>query len=263
MTVNDVFLFLDSIAPFDTQLPFDNAGLLIGSGGDEVTKIGVCLDITPDNVRYAAENGINLIVSHHPVIFHPLKRLAPGEAAYDLAAGRIAAICAHTNLDAAVGGVNDALCDCLGLENVKDLNDPEYLGFPAIARIGKLPSCRFGDGASAKTLADYAVECTGAYGARFVDAGRKIKTVAVCSGAGGGLIKSALCNGTDALISGDIGYHEFLLALEKGLSVIDVGHFASENVIVGALSKRLEGEFPECEVCIIPADDPIRYSFRR
>lgn len=109
---------LNSLAPFATQESWDNSGLLVGDPGAEVKTALVVLDITAEAVREAREIGAELIISHHPVIFRPLKKVESGSVVWELAQAGISAICAHTNLDKARGGVNDCLAAALGLEHV-------------------------------------------------------------------------------------------------------------------------------------------------
>ena len=117
-TVREIYQYLDGLAPFSLQMEFDNAGFLVGRGERAVSKILVSLDITEEVAEEAAELGAELIVSHHPVIFRPLKKLEQGSVVWELARAGISAICAHTNLDKARGGVNDCLAAALGLEQV-------------------------------------------------------------------------------------------------------------------------------------------------
>ena len=124
-TVNEVYGFLDKLAPFDLQMDFDNAGFLVGRGETRVKRLLVALDITLPVAEEAAEKGCQLIVSHHPVIFHPVKALtdqnATGRVLLALAEGHMAAICAHTNLDAVMGGVNCCLARTLDLKELEQL----------------------------------------------------------------------------------------------------------------------------------------------
>ena len=116
--VSMIYGKLNSLAPFATQENWDNSGLLVGDPGAEVKSALVVLDITAEAVREAREIGAELIISHHPVIFHPLKKVESGSVVWELAQAGISAICAHTNLDKARGGVNDCLAAALGLEHV-------------------------------------------------------------------------------------------------------------------------------------------------
>ena len=114
-TIREIYQYMNEIAPFDTAMDFDNAGFLVGDEGAEVTAALVALDITAQSVAQAQKLGAQLIVSHHPVIFNPMKRLMSASVPYLLAKAGVGAICAHTNLDMAKGGVNDCLADTLGL----------------------------------------------------------------------------------------------------------------------------------------------------
>lgn len=115
MKINEVYNWLDGLAPFKTAEKWDNSGFLAGNPDEELTGAVFALDITLPVIKEAKENGCNLIVSHHPVIFDPIKSVCAGSVAYELTVSGISAICAHTNLDMAAGGVNDVLIERLGL----------------------------------------------------------------------------------------------------------------------------------------------------
>ena len=249
MTVNDIYNLIDKIAPFDTQLGFDNAGLLIGDGNKKVTKIGVCLDITNDAIAYAAENGIDLIVAHHPVIFDAIKSLEADTPVCNLIKHDISAICAHTNLDAAKNGVNQALAERLGLSEIIPIYDEEFKGFPPIARMGRL--CRK---MNSKELCGYISEKLGTQGVRVNDTGKEHEYIIVFGGAGNDFIKQAKELGADALITSEIKQHQWLIANEIDMTVFDAGHYHTENVIVKPLCEFLT----ECGVdaTIIPQNAP-------
>ena len=119
LTVRDVHGFLDGIAPFSSQMSFDNSGLMVGDLRDAVRHIGVCLDITPQTVELAAEEQIDLLVAHHPVLFKPRRQLLTSDPAYMLVRQGIAAICTHTCWDIAAGGVNDVLAKLFYLSRVE------------------------------------------------------------------------------------------------------------------------------------------------
>ena len=119
MNVQDIYGYIDHIAPFSTQLDYDNAGLLMGSGVAEVERVLVTLDVTFEVAKEAARKKCQLIVSHHPLIFHGLKSVTPGDptgaVVLELARRNIALISAHTNWDQAAGGVSDVLLERLGI----------------------------------------------------------------------------------------------------------------------------------------------------
>ena len=123
-TVQEVLSCLEAFAPVETKMDFDNVGLLVGHRSAEVTKVLLALDVTCDVVAEAAGIGAELVVAHHPVFFQR-KDITDGDPTgariLALAEAKIAAICMHTNLDAAEGGVNDALAAALGLQEVEPL----------------------------------------------------------------------------------------------------------------------------------------------
>ena len=143
-TVREIYQYLDGLAPFSLQMEFDNAGFLVGRGERAVSKILVSLDITEEVAEEAAELGAELIVSHHPVIFRPAKSVTDGDpdgrVLLALAEHRIAAICAHTNLDAVAGGVNDALAQKLGLVQIEQLHQDGVDGSGRPYGIGRVGS---------------------------------------------------------------------------------------------------------------------------
>ncbi|MDR1565072.1 MAG: Nif3-like dinuclear metal center hexameric protein [Oscillospiraceae bacterium] len=121
MRIKQINDYINKIAPYNTQMSFDNAGFLAGDINAECNTALVCLDITPRVIKEAVELGAELIVSHHPIIFSPLKSVTAGSIAYLLIKNNLAAICAHTNLDMASGGVNDALAEAIGLQNIRPI----------------------------------------------------------------------------------------------------------------------------------------------
>lgn len=253
-TVKDIYHFLDTIAPFSTQMSFDNAGFLVGRGDREVTRLLVALDITEEVVKEAAEAGAELILSHHPAIFHPARTITDseptGRRVMALVEHGIAAICAHTNLDAAMGGVNDALAEAVGLTEIEFLQTEgtDRAGNPyGIGRIGVLAQ---GSGLSLTEYALRVKESLHANGVRYVDAGRKVSKVAVGGGACGEFLKDAAAKGCDTFLTADVKYDVFLDAKAIHMNLIDAGHFPTENVICPVLAGKLKTAFPGVEVLI-------------
>ena len=138
--VKDFYAYLNSIAPFEAQEDWDNSGMLVGDENTEVTKAAVVLDITPEAVEKAKSVGANLIISHHPVIFNPIKSVVKGSLPYELVKASVNAICCHTPLDIADGGTNDSLAELLGIKVIR-AEDP-------ILRLGTVEKT------TAKELAD-------------------------------------------------------------------------------------------------------------
>lgn len=246
--VSDFFSFIDTAAPFSAQEKWDNSGMLIGDENREVTRVAVVLDITKEAVEYAHNLGAQLIISHHPVIFKAQKNFLKGNIAYEMAAKGISAICAHTCLDCAEGGVNDVLADILGLENVEIFPCEEC---ESMVRVGVLPEAM-----SCEELAEKVKELLGG-SVRFCDSGKIIESVAVCGGSGGSFKDDIIKAGIDAYITGDAGHHDFLDCKEAGLSLLAAGHFETENPVVSSLANKLRISFPDTDIIVIPQNSPV------
>lgn len=249
-TVNEVFEYINSIAPFEKQCEWDNSGLVIGDKNSETEKIGIVLDITEEAVKYAAENGINLIVSHHPVIFRAVKTVLADDPAYLLIKNGISAICAHTSLDIAKGGVNDALADKLGFKNAVPLSENGETEMVRVAETSEL---------SGRQLAMLCAEKLST-GVTVADSGKIIKKVALCGGAGADFMHDAANADCDAYITGEAKHHEFLDAKAMGITLISAGHFETENPVVSVLAEKIRNNF-DCEVEIIPQKSPVKYYY--
>ena len=250
-TVMEIYRYLDTMAPFALQMDFDNAGFLVGRGDREVHKILVSLDITEEVAAEAAELGAELIVSHHPVIFHPARSVTDadptGRILLALTEGKVAAVCAHTNLDAVAGGVNDALAQRLGLQRLEQLHPDgvDGAGRPyGIGRVGVLE----GIPVYLPAFAQRVKEVLGAAGVRYVDARRPVRRVAVGGGACGDMLSDAVKLGCDTFVTSDVKYNVFLDAKALGVNLIDAGHYATEQVVCPVLVKWLQGAFPDLEV---------------
>ena len=235
--VIDIYNYIDSIAPFSTAMDFDNVGLLVGDINKPVNKILVSLDITDGAVEEAKKIGAELIVSHHPVIFNPIKTVLSDSVVYSLCKNCISAICAHTNLDAASGGVNDILCEIADLKNV-EIWPPENIG-----RIGYTNT-------DINSFAKSVANTLGISSVNIVDCGKRVKKVAVMSGSGGGDIDNAIAVGADTLLTGEMKHSQYVSAKNKGLNVVVAGHFDTEYIVVPPLAKRISFQFPSLEVSV-------------
>lgn len=236
MTVKDVFNFLNSLYPVSDAMDFDNVGILIGNPETTVNKALVVLDCTLEAVKIAKDNGCQLIITHHPVIFSPLKSVLKGSVQYEIIKNDLSVISMHTNLDTGVGGVNDVLCEALGVKNTSSL--PVSDGFTV--KKGVLPPV------DAKDLAK-AIKERLSGGVKYVDGGRKITNVLVCGGSGGNYIEDAVSGGYDALITADVKHHHFLMAYDNNISLFDAGHYNTEDVVIEPLKQKLEKEFKDCD----------------
>ena len=249
VTVMDVYNDLAAFAPLDMKMDFDNPGFLVGRGNKDVTGIVVSLDITDDVISEAIEKKAQLIVSHHPLFFS-LKSVTDGDRTgrklLRLAENGIAAICMHTNLDAARGGVNDALAAAAGIENA------EILNVEGVRENGEAFSYgRVGELKAPMTMDEYLKmlkENLHANGLRYHDAGKPVHRVGTVGGSGGGMLELALDAGCDTFVTADIKYDVFLAAKELGLNLIDADHFCTENTVVPRLAEKLRADFPELTV---------------
>ena len=230
-----IYDYINSIAPFDTAMGFDNVGILVGSRSAESERVLLALDVTGDVINEAAALGAGIILTHHPVIFSPLKRLDTDSSAYRLAASGITVISAHTNLDIATGGVNDTLAQALGISS-EEGTDGECMLVGSLS--GEI---------SADELALEIKNKLGCAGLRYWRRRGSIRTVAVACGAGGSSIFAAAQRGADALITGEIKHHEIIFAHENNIAVFDAGHFRSEDLIIEKLASMLGSQFPDTE----------------
>ena len=142
MTVKSIFEFLNNRFPVTDAMDFDNVGILIGDPERRVKKALVCLDCTLEAINYAEEKQCGLIITHHPVIFSPLKNILKGSVQYELVTRNLSVISMHTNLDVGVGGVNDSLCEVLGLNNTENVT--AYDGYTIkLATVSPTDPCGF------------------------------------------------------------------------------------------------------------------------
>lgn len=245
-TVNDVRKKLFEFAPADAKMDFDNVGLLVGDSRQQVKAVLVALDITSEVIEEARESGANLIVSHHPLLFSQSSVTndnMTGRLIIKLVANGISAICMHTNLDAADGGVNDALAKTCGLTNVQLLENEGVYADGAPFSYG-----RKGNLSSEMPLRDYLPFLKTALksnGLRFHSSGKPVSRVAVVGGSGGSYLAAAVKAGCDTLVTADVKYDVFLEAREMGINLIDADHFCTENTVIPELCGHLNKWFPE------------------
>lgn len=248
MKLSGILTALRQLAPEESALDGDPVGLLVDRDAADVTKVGVCLDATPDAVRRAAEAGVHLVVAHHPLIYRPLTRLDSSpvaEAVKTLVRGDMALYSMHTNWDLAPGGINDTLAECLELCDVQPLGTK---GLHRLPRLGRL--------AAPRPLPDFArfvetaLGCAGTSALRLHSgtSPRMISRVAVCGGAGAELAEAVLAAGAEAYVTSDVRHHEFWEAEARGLALLDAGHCMTETPGMRALVRALLPLLPGVEV---------------
>ena len=250
-TVADILHYLETYAPGYMKEHWDNVGLLCGNRSTPVTKILVALDPFEHVCREAAEIGAELIVTHHPIIFQPMKSVTDetsiGRSIQVLCRYGISAINAHTNLDCAPGGVNDVFAGKLGLTEIQVISPAgtNENGLPyGLLRCGNVES------QSLEQFLALVKGNLGTEGLRYVDGGKPVHKVAVGGGSCAGGMLDALEAGCDTFVTADVKYNQFWDAKELGLNLIDAGHFHTENPVVPVLAARLQSAFPEIQVKI-------------
>ena len=254
--VQQVLEILEQIAPPELACSWDNVGLLVDAGRP-VTSIMTALDITADVVRDAAESGWELIVSHHPGSFDPLRRVTAEDVPAMLLQNGISAICMHTNLDAAEGGVNEVLAGIFGMQDWEGFAD-------GCGRVGEVDPITVPELAR-KAQAVLGGRCNRprsgpAVQVKFADTGRTVRRLAVISGAGGSMFEDALAVGADCLLTGEANHHAAIDAVRLGLSLVAAGHYATEFPVCAAIADRLHASFPELEVRVSGENrDPFTY----
>lgn len=245
--IRDIYNYLEQIAPSRYKMDFDNVGLLIGDEERNADRVLVALDITSEVAQEAVAWGAGLIISHHPVFF-TLKDVTAsdpiGRRVMFLIENRCAAICMHTNLDAAYKGVNDALANALCLADTMPLG---YFGDDSAGTIG---IGRIGSLAHDTPLPEFLRSVKTALntnGLRYYNAEKPVRRVAVGGGSCGDYLKYAAEKGCDTFVTADIKYDVFLQAKEAGINIIDADHFSTENVIVPVLAADLSKRFPQTQ----------------
>ena len=235
MTVFDIYNFLDSRFPFSDACEWDNSGLLIGDKNATVTKAIIALDCTDSVIAQAKQIGAELIITHHPIIFPEINSVLAEGLIHRVINSGISVISAHTNLDKAKGGVNDCLAKALGLKKIKVLHTKDNFSI----RIGEL-----GNEMSPQAFAGFVGEKLN-YIPRFCVGNRNIKRVAVCGGSGGDFLDDAIKANADAYVTADVKHHVFLNAAHHGITLIDGGHFATEDTVIEPLRSILQKQFPD------------------
>ena len=241
ITVGMIYDEINRVAPFSSQDSWDNSGLLVGDRENEVTGILTALDITNEVIDEAVSKNANLIVAHHPVIFHPLKKLSFSDPAARLAANGISAICVHTPLDKAEFGINDMIIDMISREfETSGCRTPiipeRNSSSEGDGRITEITE----EGLTAEDAAKRLGKMFGNSPVRFSEGKNNIRKIAVCSGSGGSLLSYVKNAGCDAYITGDVKHDVWLDAVSSGITLFDCGHFYTERICMGYLARLIK-----------------------
>jgi dinuclear metal center YbgI/SA1388 family protein len=252
--------FLDRFAPTRLAESWDNVGLLVGDPDSHIERVMTCLTITPETVSEAVEQSAQLIVTHHPLPFHSLKRITtetiPSRMLLQLIRADIAVYSPHTGFDSAFEGINQLLAQRIGLEGIRPLktvvDDPEQLG-----------SGRFGT-TSIESLAGLLALIKRSLGLKQIlftgDLTVACKQVAVACGSGGSFLSLAANAGCDTFVTGETNFHTCLEARARNISLVMLGHYASERFAVEHLATRMAREFGGLEIWASRAEqDPVQF----
>ena len=264
MKIEDILYALERFAPLPLQDDYDNSGLQMGLTEVEATGALLCLDVTEDVVDEAVSLGINLILSHHPLLFKGVKCIdgysSVGRCILKAAKHGIVLYAAHTNLDNAWGGVSFVMADKLGMTDVRVLQPHSLLDATSdhhsgAGVIGRLPEpmdevCFL---QHVKSVFDVPLLRHGRLTGRFID------KVALCGGAGAFLASTARDMKADVFLTGEIKYHEYQ-GYDGNMLLVETGHYESEQFTVDLLGEILKQAFPELNIHRTTKNtNPIKY----
>ncbi|MBN1853392.1 MAG: Nif3-like dinuclear metal center hexameric protein [Pirellulales bacterium] len=247
-TLSDIIAILENFAPLELAAAWDNVGLLVGNRTKPVHRVMTCLTMTDASVSEAVEQGADLVVTHHPLPFQPLKRITSdtreGRMLLQLIAANIAVYSPHTAFDSSRAGINQHLATALRLLDIAPLvvadGQDDELG---TGRIGILPG--------PQTLREVIDRLKTALSLGIVRGvgqhDQPIERIAIACGSGGSLLDSAIAAGCHAFITGEADFHTCLAAEAAGIAILLTGHYASERFALDALAEYLGEQLPEIE----------------
>lgn len=242
---------LEQLAPVSYACDWDNPGLLVGRSDKEIKRVLVALDASYEVIQQACDMKADFLLTHHPLIFKPMKQINDssfiGNRVIHLLQKDICAYAMHTNFDVALGGMADLAAERMELVNaqVLDVMGENEKGSYGIGKNGLLKKPMGIEALAKKVKADFALPFVTVYGAeKQVD----IQRIALVPGSGKGYIAAALEQGCQAIITGDIGYHEGTDAASEGLTVIDAGHYGLEHIFMDFMVSYLENRIGGLEV---------------
>lgn len=269
MRIKDVIREIELFAPPQLQESYDNAGVQVGDVYQQANGALLCLDITEEVVEEALELGCNLIISHHPLIFKPLKSLTGSNyierCVIKACQHDLVIYSAHTNLDSVQGGVSFRLAEKLGLQNVRVLsprkpaydyyalaNDCSEVGFGVV---GELPEDEDEIDFLNRMKAVLHLQCV----KHSTPIGRKVKEIAICGGSGASLIAEAMSCGADVYITGEAKYNDYYDVEDRMLLAV-IGHYESEVCTKDIFYDIITEKFPTFAVHFSNVNsNPIKY----
>ncbi len=261
--ISELTNIVESLAPVGYAYKWDNVGLQLGSKNDNIKRALTTLEVTEAVLDEAIENNVDMIISHHPMIFSPLKKIIKedlkGKLIYKAIQNNIAIYSTHTNIDIAPGGLNDYIANLLEIRDVEILEETDKsinpidneISINGIGRVGKLEKSR--------TLEELIVVIKKQINIEHVtvagDLKANIEKIAIINGSGADLIELAIHKGCQCVITGDVKYHDAQDAISRGINVVDIGHYHGEKFFPEFLANYLSKETIEkgLDVEIIPS----------
>ena len=248
MTVREVYNRLSARIPEELRESWDNDGLMCASDdAREVRRALVTLDVTEEVVDYAIANHFDLILSHHPLIFRPLAALNEdshiARKVIRLIKHDVAVISLHTRADKVEGGVNDMLCELIGIRNAVPFGEGD------LGRIGSLD-----EELNMEDFSYMLKDLLGCDGIRVADACIPIQRVAVVGGDGKGYVEAALAAGADTYVTGRLGYNVMIEAGEMGINLLEAGHFFTEQPVTSFFQSLLMRMDPDMYVEVLDSN---------
>lgn len=258
MTVNDVIGILERLSPLQNACSWDNVGLMVGDESAQVSKILVTLDVDEAALQKAADNGADMIVSHHPLIFKSINKITSdnitGRRIITLIKNNTACFAMHTNFDIC-GSMGQAAADVLGLKNSRTLEVTDEDG----NGLGRIADVADGGVMTAVQWAERIKKCFDIPNVKvFGDTKKNIYRAAVYPGSGSGAIKAAIEEKADLLVTGDIGHHSGTDAAAQGLVIIDAGHYGIEHIFIKYIADYIRENLPEIPVVEADIKNPFQ-----
>ncbi|WMJ23041.1 Nif3-like dinuclear metal center hexameric protein [Paludicola sp. MB14-C6] len=240
ITVQDIYQKINEMSPFSLAMGFDNCGLLVGTPNQTVSQCIIALDITNEVIDLAIAKKADLIITHHPIIFHAMKTVTSNERVFKLIQNNISVISAHTNLDIAQDGVNDILAKRLSLQDVRVLENCD-----GVVRMGNLQHPMSGT--------EFAREVKEKLKAKFVqvvNGSKEVKSVAVCGGSGDDYLQSVIDANIDVLVTGEVDHDVVIDAINNDITLICAGHHYTEAPVLYMLENLMKTHFSSISICL-------------
>ncbi|MBO5894016.1 MAG: Nif3-like dinuclear metal center hexameric protein [Alistipes sp.] len=258
MKVRDITSAIESFAPLGLQESYDNSGLIVGRPDDEVNRVLLAVDVNEEVLQEAIDEGCDMIVTHHPIIFHPMKRFNSAtyvERCVEKAIRQgIVLYAAHTNLDSTPEGMSWRVAQMVGLEHVEVLqpNGDNGEGFGVVGELAQEEA--------AEKFLHRVMQIFNVKVLRHSDIVKpQVRKVAICTGAGGSLIDCAREAGADIYLTADLKYNDFMKH-ENSIILTDMGHFESEYCAIQILFDILSKKIPIFAACrSVRSRNPVNY----